>query len=190
MTGMSTGAHEPPDDPTGDPLGDPADDPADGSGPGAREPDPDYRLLALAAIVPAVIIVAILVRIVVNRPHDSNAHPATLTVTVPAQTPSSGCGPADASTLAAQGNALEATVTGISGRTVTLQPERVFKGEHYSRVQVELPTGTPPAALRLPRFSDGTTYLLAVAPDGTLSGCGLTGTESSALERVYTSAFG
>lgn len=166
------------------------DDAPDGPETPAGEPDPDYRLLVLAAVVPAIIIAAILIRILVNRPHDSNAHPATLTVTVPAQAPSTACRTPTSAALAAQANAVEASVTGTSGRTVTLQPTRVFKGDHYARIQVELPATTPPAALRLPTFADGTTYLLAVAPDGTLSGCGLTGTESSSLESLYTAAFG
>lgn len=156
----------------------------------AREPDPDYRLLALAAIVPVIIIGAILVRIIVNRPHDSNAQPSTLTVTVPAEEPSTGCGTVDASALTAEANALEATVTGVNSRTVTLQPKRVFKGNHYTLVQIDLLPQTPPAALRLPTFTEGKTYLLAVAPDGTLSGCGLTGVESSSLAKLYTTAFG
>lgn len=171
---MSTEAHQPPADP------DPRPDDA----------GPDYRLLGLAAIVPAIIIAAILIRVLVDRPHDSNAHPATLTVTVPAAAPAGGCGPPSSSALAAQGDAVEATATAVSGRTVTLQPKRVFKGQHYDRIQLELPAGTPPSMLRLPTFTDGATYLLAIAPDGSLSGCGLTGTESSSLERIYTAAFG
>lgn len=156
----------------------------------AREPDPDYRLLALAAIVPAIIIGAILVRVIVNRPHDSNAQGSLLTVVVPAQAPATRCGSADASALATQGTAVEATVTELSGRIVKLQPKRVFKGAHYDRIQIDLPPQDPPAAMRLPTFTDGTTYLLAIAPDDTLSGCGLTGTESSALRSLYTAAFG
>lgn len=173
----------------GDPEGGPAREPdPDGS---ARGPDPDYRLLALAAIVPVIIIGAILVRIIVDRPHDSTTTQGSLlTVVVPAQAPSTGCGAADAPKLGAQGTAVEATVTEVSGRIVRLQPKRVFKGARYERIQIDLPPQAPPAALRLPTFTTGTTYLLAVAPDDTLSGCGLTGIETSSLRRLYTAAFG
>ncbi|MEP9382620.1 hypothetical protein [Nocardioides sp. KR10-350] len=156
----------------------------------SRGPDPDYRLLVLAAIVPAVVIAAILIRILVDRPHDSNLHPATQTVTVPADAPASGCGKADADALAGQEDAVEATVTSVSGTTVTLEPKRVFKGERSQRIELQLPSATPAPALRLPTFQDGHTYLLAIATDGTLSGCGLTGEESGSLESLYSQAFG
>jgi len=151
---------------------------------------PDYRLLALAAIVPVLIIGAVLIRVVVNRPHDSNAHPGTLTLTVPEEAPTAGCGPADATTLAKQATAVEATVTSVSGSTITLQPKRFFRGEQAEEVQVREGTSKPPAALKLPTFSTGATYLLAGGADGTLTGCGLSGQDSSSLEKLYTSAFG
>lgn len=170
-----------------------------GSGPGGpteepttaapREDGPDYRLLGLAAIVPAVVIVAILVRVLVDRPHDSNQHPATLSLNVPAQAPATPCGAPDASKLAAQASAVEATVTSVDGSTVTFQPKRFFRGS-AERVQVRELGDTTPSELQLPTFAPGRTYLLAAGSDGTLAGCGLTGPESPSLEKLYTSAFG
>ncbi|MEX0426566.1 hypothetical protein AB3X52_02965 [Nocardioides sp. DS6] len=154
-----------------------------------REDGPDYRLLVLAAIVPVLVIAAILVRVIANRPHDSNAHPATLTLNVPAQAPTTPCGTPDASALAAQASAVEATVTSIDGSTVTFQPKRFFRGS-AERVQLRQLGDATPSALQLPTFEQGRTYLLAAGSDGTLAGCGLSGPESSSLEKLYTSAFG
>lgn len=166
--------------------GGPTEEPATAA---PRGDGPDYRLLGLAAIVPVVVIVAIVVRVLVDRPHDSNAHPATLSLNVPAQAPAKPCGAPDASKLAAQASAVEATVTSVDGSTVTFQPKRFFRG-NAERVQVRELGDTTPGALRLPAFTQGKTYLLAAGSDGTLAGCGLTGVETSSLEKLYTSAFG
>jgi hypothetical protein len=109
---------------------------------------------------------------------------------VPVRAPSAGCGPATTAALTAQSNVVEATVTDVSGQTVTLRPKRVFRGGQFTQIQVEMPAGKPPAALGLPSFSNGSTYLLAVGTDGSLAGCGLSGVETHSLENLYTSAFG
>lgn len=174
----------------GGPADDPPTEPAEPSSGSSAAGEPDYRLLLLGAVIPVVIVTAILVRVIANRPHDSNAHPGTLTVTVPAQLPAAGCQAPAASALATQGNALRATVTAVSDRDVTLQPTRIYRGGAPQRVVVELPAAPPPAALRMPTFKDGAAYLLAIGSDGTLAGCGLTAVESPSLESLYTKAFG
>ena len=178
---------ETPGGPRGSGSGGPADEPT--TEPAKASSDPDYRLLALAAIVPVLVIAAVLVRVLVNRPSDSNAHPSTLAFNVPAQAPAQACTPPDASELTSEATAVEATVTSIDGTLVTLQPKRFFRGS-AEQVQVREAAGGAPDALQLPTFTDGKTYLLAAGSDGTLAGCGLTGTDSSGLEKLYTSAFG
>ena len=183
MVGMRS---ETPGGPRGSGSGGPGDEPVTEA---PREDGPDYRLLGLAAIVPVLVIAAILIRVIADRPHDSNAHPATLALNVPAQAPASSCGAPDAGRLAAQATAVEAVVTSVDGTTVSFQPRRFFRGS-AQLIQVRGIGPATPTALRLPTFTVGKTYLLAAGSDGTLAGCGLTGPETSDLESLYTSAFG
>lgn len=90
--------------------------------------------------------------------------------------------------VAAQQQAFSATVTAISGRTITLQTSEVYAGEVAQTVQVQAPSRALRALIQGARFEVGGSYLVA-ASDGMVAPCGLTGKATGDLQSMYEKAF-
>ena len=114
--------------------------------------------------------------------------------TVEALQPSAGGGLASSSclmlepaTIAAQEQAFAATVLQIEDGTVVLEVTERFTGEVADRVEVPQVDTLTSDNSGVP-FTVGQSYLIG-AVDGTITGCGVTGTDSAELRAVYDAAF-
>ena len=114
--------------------------------------------------------------------------------TVEALQPSAGGGLASSSclmlepaTIAAQEQAFAATVLQIEDGTVVLEVTERFTGEVADRVEVAQVDTLTSDNSGVP-FTVGQSYLIG-AVDGTITGCGVTGTDSAELRTVYDAAF-
>ena len=114
--------------------------------------------------------------------------------TVEALQPSAGGGLASSScfmlepaTIAAQEQAFAATVLQIEDGTVVLEVTERFTGEVADRVEVPQVDTLTSDNSGVP-FKVGQSYLIG-AVDGTITGCGVTGTDSAELRTVYDAAF-
>ena len=114
--------------------------------------------------------------------------------TVEALQPSAGGGLASSSclmlepaTIAAQEQAFAATVLQIEDGTVVLEVTERFTGEVADRVEVPQVDTLTSDNSGVP-FTVGQSYLIG-AVDGTITGCGVTGTDSAELRTVYDAAF-
>lgn len=114
--------------------------------------------------------------------------------TVEALQPSAGGGLASSSclmlepaTIAAQEQAFAATVLRIEDGTVVLEVTERFTGEVADRVEVAQVDTLTSDNSGVP-FTVGQSYLIG-AVDGTITGCGVTGTDSAELRTVYDAAF-
>lgn len=101
---------------------------------------------------------------------------------------SGSCLALEPSTVAAQDQAFAATVLSVEGGTVLLEVTETFAGEVADRVEVAQVDATSSDFSGVP-FEVGERYLVG-ALDGTITGCGVTGTDSAELRAVYDAAFG
>lgn len=90
--------------------------------------------------------------------------------------------------LLMQEQAFAARVLTIEGETVTLEVTERFAGEVSDRVEVPQVDAASGDFSGVP-FEAGEAYLVS-ATDGTIAGCGLSGTDSADLRAVYDAAFG
>lgn len=149
----------------------------------------DLRLLWLL-LIPGVLVGAILTRVFLAHP-DEAPSAATRSVTVSAPQQVGRCAVPTAQMLSQQPSAVQATVTGIDDTTAILRVTRVLAGPQVGRISVALPAASAAHVdTGLPRFVEGESYLLAIARDGSLVGCGMSGQATGDLEKLYTSAFG
>lgn len=149
----------------------------------------DLRLLWLL-LIPGILIGAVLVHVITGH-KDLNTSAATsdLTVTVPAQV--GRCAVPTAEQLSQQSTAVRATVTDVTPDAVDLRVTNVLAGPQVGLITVHLPAAAQAKAdTGLPTFVPDHSYLLAVSADGQLAGCGLSGASDSALEDLYSKAFG
>lgn len=87
--------------------------------------------------------------------------------------------------------AFRGVVTSVGSDTVTIQPRHFFRGgaaDGENIAQVLLRTSGE-GGEDLTQFGDGQSVLVA-AVDGKVEGCGLSGTASEELTRIYASYFG
>lgn len=98
------------------------------------------------------------------------------------------CLPVSAEGLLAQEKAFAAHVIAVEGEKVTLEVTERFVGEVADRVEVTQPDAID-SDFSSVSFELGESYLIA-AGDGTIRGCGLSGTDSSELRAIYEAAFG
>ena len=69
--------------------------------------------------------------------------------------------------------------------------QNVLAGPQVGRITVQLPVSQLATAdTSLPAFVQGHSYLLAIAADDQLAGCGLSGASDTGLEDLYAKAFG
>jgi hypothetical protein len=148
----------------------------------------DLRLLWLL-VIPGILIGAILTRVFLAHP-DQAPSAATRTVSVSAPQHLGRCAIPTAQMLSQQSSAVQATVTGIDDTTAILRVTRVLAGPQVGTISVELPPAGGAPDTGMPHFVTGQSYLLAVAADGSLAGCGMSGPATGDLETLYTSAFG
>ena len=90
--------------------------------------------------------------------------------------------------LLMQEQAFAARVLSVEGETVTLEVTERFAGEVADRVEVPQVDAASGDFSGVP-FEAGEAYLVS-ATDGTIAGCGLSGTDSADLRAVYDAAFG
>lgn len=90
--------------------------------------------------------------------------------------------------LLMQEQAFAARVLTIEGETVTLEVTERFAGDIADRVEVPQVDAASGDFSGVP-FEAGEAYLVS-ATDGTIAGCGLSGTDSADLRAVYDAAFG
>ncbi|TFC91236.1 MULTISPECIES: hypothetical protein [Cryobacterium] len=100
---------------------------------------------------------------------------------------SGSCLMLEPATVAAQEQAFAARVLQIQGDTVLLEVTERFAGDIADRVEVTQVDAMTSDFSGVP-FEVGQTYLVG-AVDGTISGCGVTGTDSDELRAVYDAAF-
>lgn len=98
------------------------------------------------------------------------------------------CLPVTPEGLLAQEKAFAAHVIAVEGEKVTLEVTERFVGEVADRVEVTQPD-TIDSDFSSVSFELGESYLVA-AGDGTIRGCGLSGTDSPELRAIYDAAFG
>ncbi|MGB3911059.1 MAG: hypothetical protein WBL06_11360 [Pseudolysinimonas sp.] len=98
------------------------------------------------------------------------------------------CLPVTPEGLSSQEKAFAARVIAVEGGTVTLEVTERFAGEVADRVEVTQPDAID-SDFSSVSFELGESYLVA-AGDGTVRGCGLSGTDSPELRAVYDAAFG
>lgn len=98
------------------------------------------------------------------------------------------CLPVTPEGLLSQEKAFAAQVIAVDGDTVTLEVTERFAGEVADRVEVTQPDAID-SDFSSVAFELGESYLVA-AGDGTIRGCGLSGTDSSELRAIYDAAFG
>lgn len=90
--------------------------------------------------------------------------------------------------VASQTTVVDATVTSISGSTVTLEPTRFYAGDETDLVVVQAPGPDMAALLSAVTFEEGGRYLVA-ATDGRVTLCGFSAEYSDSLAGVYEQAF-
>ena len=90
-------------------------------------------------------------------------------------------------TVAAQEQAFAATVLQVQGDTVVLEVTERFTGDVADRVEVAQVDAVASDFSGVP-FEVGQSYLVG-AVDGTITGCGVTGADSTELRAVYGAAF-
>ncbi len=100
---------------------------------------------------------------------------------------SGSCLALEPATVAAQDQAFAATVLSVEGGTVLLEVTETFAGEVADRVEVTQVDAMSSDFSGVP-FEVGERYLVG-ALDGTITGCGVTGTDSAELRAVYDAAF-
>lgn len=98
------------------------------------------------------------------------------------------CLPVTPEGLLSQEKAFAARVIAVEGDSVTLEVTERFAGEVADRVEVKQ-LDTIDSDFSSVSFELGESYLVA-AGDGTIRGCGLSGTDSSELRAIYDAAFG
>ncbi len=91
-------------------------------------------------------------------------------------------------TLRAQEQAFAARAIAVDGNTVTLEVTKRFTGTVADRVEVQQSDAITSDFSNV-RFEVGKSYLVS-AGDGTIRGCGLSGTDSPELRALYDAAFG
>ena len=91
-------------------------------------------------------------------------------------------------TLRAQEQAFAARAIAVDGNTVTLEVTKRFTGTVADRVVVQQSDAITSDFSNV-RFEVGKSYLVS-AGDGTIRGCGLSGTDSPELRALYDAAFG
>lgn len=151
----------------------------------------DLRLLWLL-LIPGVLVGAILTRVFFIHVDDAVPSAATTNITVTAPIQIGRCAVPTAEQLAQQSTAVEATVTAVDETTAQLRVIEVMAGPQVGRISVQLPAqgAQSTTELGVPTFTVGDNYLLAVSPDGSLAGCGLSGPAGGDLQSLYTKAFG
>jgi hypothetical protein len=100
---------------------------------------------------------------------------------------SGSCLVLEPATVAAQQQAFAATVLQIQGETILLEVTERFTGDVADRVEVAQVDAVASDFSGVP-FEVGQSYLVG-AVDGTISGCGVTGADSTELRAVYDAAF-
>jgi hypothetical protein len=98
------------------------------------------------------------------------------------------CLPVTPEGLRAQEKAFAAHVIAVEGETVTLEVTERFVGEVADRVEVTQPEAID-SDFSSVAFELGESYLIS-AGDGTVRGCGLSGTDNPELRAIYEAAFG
>lgn len=150
----------------------------------------DLRLLWLL-VIPGILIGAIFVHVFTSDKDDTNPSSATsdLVVSVPQQV--GRCAVPTAEQLAQQATAVRANVIATRADAVELRVTNVLAGPQVGLITVTLPAnGQTTADTSLPAFVQGHSYLLAISADGKLAGCGMSGASDTALEDLYSKAFG
>jgi len=149
----------------------------------------DLRLLWLL-LIPGILIGAILVHVIAG--HDdlkTSSATSNISVSVPAQV--GRCAVPTAEQLSQFPTAVRAAVTEVGAQAVDLRVQNVLAGPQIGVITVRLPAaGLASADTSLPAFVKGHSYLLAIAADNQLAGCGLSGASDSDLEDLYAKAFG
>lgn len=84
--------------------------------------------------------------------------------------------------------AFDGVVTGTTSTEVTLEPTRWFTGNETDTVVVRAPSEALRGLLVSVDFREGGRYLVA-ANDGSVMLCGLSGTHTQDLEKLYRAAF-
>jgi hypothetical protein len=126
----------------------------------------------------------------VAGPAGSPTTTATTTeLTAPAARGTARCLPPNARTLRGQDVALDATATEVTGREVTLVPNRFYAGDRSDVVVVRAAPAELSALVGGVRFQRGERYLVS-ATDGEVSVCGLSAPWSQPLADLYAEAFG
>jgi len=100
---------------------------------------------------------------------------------------SGSCLVLEPATVAAQEQAFAATVLRIQGDTALLEVTERFAGDVADRVEVAQVDAMTSDFSGVP-FEVGQSYLVGAA-EGTITGCGVTGTDSVELRAVYDAAF-
>ncbi|HSP52962.1 MAG TPA: hypothetical protein VLO00_08715 [Cryobacterium sp.] len=100
---------------------------------------------------------------------------------------SGSCLRLEPATVAAQEQAFAATVLQIQDDTVLLEVTERFTGDVADRVEVVQVDAVTSDFSGVP-FEVGQSYLVG-AVDGTITGCGVTGADSTELRAVYDAAF-
>jgi hypothetical protein len=98
------------------------------------------------------------------------------------------CLPVTAEGLRSQEKAFAAHVIAVDGDTVTLEVTERFAGEVADRVEVTQVDAID-SDFSSVSFELGESYLVA-AGDGTVRGCGLSGSDTAELRTIYDDAFG
>ena len=149
----------------------------------------DLRLLWLL-LIPGILVGAILVHVIAGHGDlKSSAATSNITVSVPAQV--GRCAVPTAEQLSQFPTAVRAAVVAVSDQAVDLRVQNVLAGPQVGRITVQLPTAALSTAdTSLPAFVQGHSYLLAIAADDQLAGCGLSGASDTDLEDLYAKAFG
>ncbi|MCA1981423.1 MAG: hypothetical protein ACXVDH_05560 [Nocardioides sp.] len=149
----------------------------------------DLRLLWLL-LIPGILIGAIVVHVIAG--HDDlkpSAATSNLSVSVPTQV--GRCAVPSAEQLSQFPTAVRAEVTAVGDQAVDLRVQNVLAGPQIGLITVRLPASQLATAdTSLPAFVQGHSYLLAIAADNQLAGCGLSGASDTELEELYAKAFG
>lgn len=94
----------------------------------------------------------------------------------------------DVAILADMPVAFAATATTVGGNSLTLHVDRWYTGGSAETVTVDVPSGQTSAALDGVDFVQGERYLLT-ATNGTVNGCGYSGSATPQLEKAFAEAF-
>ena len=149
----------------------------------------DLRLLWLL-LIPGILVGAILVHVIAGHGDlKSSAATSNITVSVPAQV--GRCAVPTAEQLSQFPTAVRAAVVAVTDQAIDLRVQNVLAGPQVGRITVQLPVSQLATAdTSLPAFVQGHSYLLAIAADDQLAGCGLSGASDTGLEDLYAKAFG